>query len=77
MIWMKNGQEIDPSREPKRFNIHQQDDGTVTLTIEKCTFADDDEYSLLVENVAGVDSCSFELIVECPGMGTSLHYVTL
>lgn len=64
---MKNGQEIDPTRESSRFTTQQLEDGTVTLVIDRCTFVDDDEYSLMVENVAGVDSCSFELIVECPG----------
>lgn len=66
LIWLKNGKEVHVG-EDSRYELQYSTDGKIDLKITDCNFADDDEYSLLVENIAGVDSCNFEIFVDCKG----------
>ncbi|KAK6031815.1 immunoglobulin I-set domain protein, partial [Ostertagia ostertagi] len=63
MIWLKNGAEFDPLLHPDKYCIGVQPDGTFTMEIADCTPDDDDVYALLVENMAGIDSCDFQVFV--------------
>lgn len=42
-------------------------DGSFTMEIADCTPDDSDVYTLIVENMAGVDSCCFQLMVNGSG----------
>ncbi|PIO56009.1 immunoglobulin I-set domain protein, partial [Teladorsagia circumcincta] len=63
MIWLKNGIEFDPTLHPDKYNVDVYPDGTFTMKIADCTPDDDDVYALLVENMAGIDSCDFQVFV--------------
>ncbi|WKY09398.1 hypothetical protein Q1695_002061 [Nippostrongylus brasiliensis] len=65
VIWLKNGVEIDPEQNPDKYRFDVREDGSFTMEIANCSPDDDDVYSLLVENMAAVDSCGF-LVVERP-----------
>ena len=71
LVLLKNGKEVNILAE-ERYNLTCSPDGNIDIQIHNCSFADDDEYSLLVENIAGVDSCNFELFVDCPGSNGGL-----
>ncbi|KAK6050629.1 immunoglobulin I-set domain protein, partial [Cooperia oncophora] len=67
MIWLKNGVEINPALHPDKYSIDVQPDGTFTMEIADCNPNDDDVYALLVENMAGIDSCDFQVFVSSSG----------
>ncbi|RCN39638.1 hypothetical protein ANCCAN_14420 [Ancylostoma caninum] len=48
-------------------------DGTFALEIANCIHDDEDVYELLVENMAGVDSCIFKILVEDSGEEHEKH----
>ncbi|KAK6753134.1 hypothetical protein RB195_012622 [Necator americanus] len=64
LIWLKNGVEIDQERSERKYRTELKSDGTFALEIAKCTVDDEDVYELIVENMAGVDSCLFKLSVD-------------
>uniref|UniRef100_A0A7I4YSJ7 Ig-like domain-containing protein n=1 Tax=Haemonchus contortus TaxID=6289 RepID=A0A7I4YSJ7_HAECO len=66
MIWLKNGVEFNPMSMLDKYNVDILPDGTFTMEIADCNLDDDDVYALLVENMAGIDSCDFQVFVSNP-----------
>ncbi|KAK5976322.1 hypothetical protein GCK32_009204, partial [Trichostrongylus colubriformis] len=67
MIWLKNGVEIDPAQHSNKYSVDIQSNGAFTMEIADCKADDDDVYTLLVENMAGIDSCTFQVFVKDAG----------
>ena len=72
MIWFKNGVELQLNEKrasgSNRYSVETLIDSNLTkLTVHDCKEDDDADYMLLVENIAGIDKSSFELIVEYSG----------
>ena len=67
VVWFKDGKELTKLVENGHYSFEEDSNGHVALCIKNCTLEDDAEYLLLAENVAGIDQCHFDLIVEWPG----------
>ncbi|EYC10062.1 hypothetical protein Y032_0057g2745 [Ancylostoma ceylanicum] len=67
LIWLKNGEEIRFENSEGKYRPELKNDGTFALEIANCTHDDEDVYELLVENMAGVDSCLFKISIENSG----------
>ncbi|NP_001368673.1 Titin homolog [Caenorhabditis elegans] len=74
LIWIKNGKEIDMMVPSTKYQLDYHSDGEFEARIANCTFEDDDDYSLLVENLAGVDSCNFQVFVDCNEYPDDEHF---
>uniref|UniRef100_A0A1I7V4L9 C2 domain-containing protein n=1 Tax=Caenorhabditis tropicalis TaxID=1561998 RepID=A0A1I7V4L9_9PELO len=74
LIWIKNGKEIDMMVPSTKYQLDYHSDGEFEARIANCTFDDDDDYSLLVENLAGVDSCNFQVFVDCKEYPDDEHF---
>ena len=74
LIWIKNGKEIDMMVPSTKYQLDYHSDGEFEARIANCTFEDDDDYSLLVENLAGVDSCNFQVFVDCKEYPDDEHF---
>lgn len=74
LIWIKNGKEIDMMVPSTKYQLNYHSDGEFEARIANCTFEDDDDYSLLVENLAGVDSCNFQVFVDCEDYPDDEHF---
>ncbi|UMM35976.1 hypothetical protein L5515_008344, partial [Caenorhabditis briggsae] len=74
LIWIKNGREIDMMAPSTKYQLDYHSDGEFEARIANCTFEDDDDYSLLVENLAGVDSCNFQVFVDCKEYPDDEHF---
>uniref|UniRef100_A0A8R1HRW0 Fibronectin type-III domain-containing protein n=1 Tax=Caenorhabditis japonica TaxID=281687 RepID=A0A8R1HRW0_CAEJA len=74
LVWIKNGKEIDMMVPSTKYQLEYHSDGEFEARIANCTFEDDDDYSLLVENLAGVDSCNFQVVVDCKSYPNDEHF---
>lgn len=66
VVWFKDGNEISP--DGLHYVSTYTENGEISLTVHACTDADDAEYMVLAENIAGIDKCNFELFVDLPGV---------
>ncbi|CAD6186687.1 unnamed protein product [Caenorhabditis auriculariae] len=74
LIWIKNGREVDMMAPSTKYHLEYHSDGEFEARIANCGFEDDDDYSLLVENLAGVDSCNFQVYVDCKEYPQDDHF---